>query len=60
MEAIRNSRVTDTTGHSVTSRSGAGLIPEAIHHRQLSPSGGVKKLYSEAVRRCTDKRFKYS
>jgi len=42
----------------VTSRNGAGLIPEGIHHRQLPPSGGVKKLYSEAVRRSTDKRFK--
>ena len=57
-EAIKNSTVADTTGHSVTSRSGPGLIPEGIHHRHLPPSGGAKKLYSEAVRRSTDKRFK--
>ena len=42
----------------MTTRSGAGLIPEGIHHRQLPPSGGAKKFYSEAVRRSNDKRFK--
>ena len=42
----------------MTSRNGSWLTSEGSLQRQLPPSGGAKKLYSEAFRTSTDKRFK--
>jgi hypothetical protein len=55
---LRHSRVADVTGRAMTYRNGSWLTSEGSLQRQLPPSGGAKKLYSEAVRTITDKRLK--
>jgi septal ring factor EnvC (AmiA/AmiB activator) len=57
-EQLRNSRIANLLGHATPSRNGIGQTPEGSLHRQLPPSGGARKIYSEAVCTSTDKRFK--
>jgi hypothetical protein len=58
MEQLRTRRDADQRGITVPSRIGTWTTLEGGPQSQLSPSGGARKAYSEAVRNSKDKRFK--
>ena len=57
-KANLSSRVTNLQGRGLPSRGGSGLTFVQDSRDQLPPTGGAKKLYSEAVNSRVDKRFK--
>jgi hypothetical protein len=52
------SRVTNLQGRGLPSRGGPGLTFVQDNRDQLPPTGGAKKLYSEAINSRVDKRLK--
>jgi hypothetical protein len=57
-KAYTSSRVTNLQGRELPSRGGPELTLVQDTRNQLPPTGGAKKLYSEALNSKVDKRFK--
>ena len=57
-EELTENRAANTQGRSLPSRGDIGQTIATLTHRQLTPSGGPRKLYSEVVGESVEKRFK--
>jgi hypothetical protein len=55
---LMESRVANLPGCVKPSRGGIGQTAASANHHQLTPSGGPKKLYSEAASANVEKRYK--